>query len=146
MTTNVSRPTRNEQPGTTESPPPIQPFDTSTRFNRPAMDRQELALRVGGDQAFVDELCTLFCTSSRTLLSTLQAALEVADAQRIIADAHTLKGAALNVGAHMIAWQARWLEDAARERDWRLAAAAWKTLQEELVRLEAEVNQTGKAR
>lgn len=110
------------------------------------MDRQELALRVGGDQAFVDELCTLFCTSSRTLLSTLQAALEVADAQRIIADAHTLKGAALNVGAHMIAWQARWLEDAARERDWRLAAAAWKTLQEELVRLEAEVNQTGKAR
>jgi HPt (histidine-containing phosphotransfer) domain-containing protein len=146
MSSNVSSRARNEQALTTETRLPIQPLGPSVRINRPALDRQELTTRVGGDEVFVNELCALFCTSSRTLLRELQAALELADAQRIIANAHTLKGAALNIGAPMIAWQAWWLGEAARERDWGLAAAAWKTLREELVRLEAEVDQTGKAR
>jgi HPt (histidine-containing phosphotransfer) domain-containing protein len=145
MNSNVLR-FRNKQTSTTETPLPIQTRGGSARFNRPALNRQELATRVGGDEAFADELCSLFRTSSRTLLRELQTALAHADAQRIIANAHTLKGAALNIGAPMIAWQAWWLGEAARERDWRLAAAACKTLQEELVRLEAEVDKIGKAR
>jgi FOG: HPt domain len=146
MNPNVSSRTRNQQAQTAETPLTSPTFGASAYSHRPVLNRQELTTRVGGDEAFVDELCALFRTSSRTLMSELQAALKRADAQRIIADAHTLKGAALNIGAPTIARHVQWLEEAARERDWGLAAAAWKTLQDELFRLEAEIDQAGKAR
>jgi HPt (histidine-containing phosphotransfer) domain-containing protein len=142
MNGNLSSRAYNEQLLTTETAPPTKTVGTSTLFNRPVLNRAELTTRVGGDAAFADELCALFCSSSRTLLSELQAALKLSDAQQLIAKAHTLKGAALNIGAPMIAWQAWWLVEAARERDWVLAVAAWKTLREELARFETEVNQT----
>lgn len=118
----------------------------STRFIRPALNRAELTTRVGGDSAFADELCDLFCTNSHTLLNELQSALKDSDAEQLVARAHTLRGSALNIGAPMIAWQAFWLEEAARDKDWSLAVAAWKTLREELTRFEFEVGQFGKAR
>jgi HPt (histidine-containing phosphotransfer) domain-containing protein len=146
MNPNVLSRARNQQTLTAETPVMHHTVGVSAYSNRPVLNRQELTTRVGGDEAFVDELCALFRSSSRTLLGELQAALKRADAHHIIANAHTLKGAALNIGAPTIARHAQWLEEAARERDWGLAATAWRMLQDELFRLEAEIDQTGKAR
>jgi hypothetical protein len=53
----------------------------------------DLVARLNGDQALVADVCTVFVIDSARMLRNLSSALYDADANRLIAAAHILKGA-----------------------------------------------------
>jgi histidine phosphotransfer protein HptB len=75
---------------------------------------QELAL--GGEQDIVAEVLALFQSDTQCRLGTLRAAVESDDRPRVRAQAHSLKGSAVQVGATVLADSCREMELAAEAR------------------------------
>jgi len=66
---------------------------------RPAIDREELLERLGGDRELVGEILGLFDDECVAMLDAIEHAVRAADAPRLERAAHTLKGALLNISA-----------------------------------------------
>ncbi len=86
----------------------------------PIIDQQvldELRASVGGDDAFVAELCATYVTEGAEHMSQIEAAAAAGDVEAIVRPAHSLKSSSASLGA------ARISASAARS-SWRAARAA----------------------
>ncbi len=79
------------------------------------MQFQEMAVNLGLDIHEFNELVTLFLETARNDIHRIKTALENADAGKIAAAAHSIKGSAGNLGFALIAAEAQKLEDHARK-------------------------------
>jgi HPt (histidine-containing phosphotransfer) domain-containing protein len=86
----------------------------STTKDPVVLDRTRLRDLTEGDVEFERELLETFAVSVRNLLGELRANLLARNAVAVAQDAHSLKGASLNVGAISIARWAAALEMTAR--------------------------------
>jgi two-component system sensor histidine kinase TorS len=105
----------------------------------PVLDRGHLLEMTGGDEIFEHELIGAYRDSAASLLERLRTALGNSDVTRVASEAHTLKGASLNVGAKVMARCAAAVEEAARAGDLARAAQAARQLDEAHVALLAEL-------
>ena len=67
--------------------------------NLQIFDRDRTLALCGDDYAFAREIVTLYLDSTEALLTALDEAISAGDAETIYSSAHTLKGAASNIGA-----------------------------------------------
>ncbi len=96
----------------------------------PVLDRNQLLEMTDGEVEFEHELLSTYRDSATLTLERLRAALSSGELTEAIREAHTLKGASLNVGAMALGECAAAIEKAARGGDLALA-------REEAGRLEA---------
>jgi HPt (histidine-containing phosphotransfer) domain-containing protein len=102
----------------------LQRWIAATRLT--TIDRavlQALA-RAVGDDAIVEEICDIFLTEAGPRVEAMRAVARRGDTEALGSHAHTLKGAASNVGAAMVAAVAAELEGLAERGD-LVAAKAW---------------------
>ncbi|MCG3195323.1 MAG: Sensor histidine kinase RcsC [Thermoanaerobaculia bacterium] len=90
-----------------EAPAPLSPD--------PVFDFEHLETLAGGDAAFAQDLVTLFLSDVSGRRSAIEAALTEGDTLRLCHEAHSIKGAAANVGALGIVHTADTLERRASE-------------------------------
>ena len=113
----------------------------------PPFDPRALLTRFGGDEGLMREVIAMFISDARGMLDGLRAAVDVGDARRVEADAHTLKGCLGELCAGVGQELARDLEVAARERRVDDAAARFRPLEvavfDLLVALEAHAQPGG---
>jgi HPt (histidine-containing phosphotransfer) domain-containing protein len=76
--------------------------------------RAHLAEVAGDDEAFIAELLVEFIALAQATAPTLLAGAAAGPSEALARAAHSLKGAALNVGADVIAGGCRQLEEGAR--------------------------------
>ena len=95
--------------------------------------------RLEGDHDLLAELAVLFAEESAKNFTDIRGALASGDAPLLERLAHTVKGAASNIGATSVARAALTLETQARSRDLGPAAAQIAALSEELERLRPEL-------
>jgi HPt (histidine-containing phosphotransfer) domain-containing protein len=76
-----------------------------------------------GDESFARELAASFLTSAPHCLSGISEAIRDADAIRLIAESHGLKGISRTIGADELANHSALMEDSARNHDLALAAS-----------------------
>ncbi len=81
------------------------------------MDINQLARNLDMDPEFYRELLALFIDNSQKELADLRESLSRQDFTRASRLAHSLKGAAVNLGLNGIAGQAESIETAAKNRD-----------------------------
>ncbi|MEI6518494.1 MAG: Hpt domain-containing protein [bacterium] len=79
-------------------------------------NRAELTSRLGGDKKTTDEILAIFAEELRELLQLLQDAIDKYDYPSIHSVAHTMKGAAANVGAISLAGHAAKIIKAADDK------------------------------
>jgi two-component system sensor histidine kinase/response regulator len=95
--------------------------------------------RVEGDRDLLNELLELFVDESAKNLTELQEALRLGDAALLERLAHTIKGAASNVGAKFIVSTALIVEQQARSRDLSRIESKVSALQAEMERLKPAI-------
>lgn len=100
------------------------------------MDLEAMARELGLDRHEFLELLGLFLKASRDDLRHLETALDLGQPKTAAAYAHSLKGAALNLGLTEIAAQARNLEQAAQN-------AALERVAEHLASLRTQLQDLG---
>jgi CheY-like chemotaxis protein len=71
----------------------------------------------GGDAGFAAELADSFLETAPGLVSGIEAALAAGDARRLAAEAHSLKGISLTIGAERLAVVSHAAEEAGRAAD-----------------------------
>ena len=94
------------------------------------MNVKALAENLGLEKHEYMELLSLFLETASSDMSKLQSAIEEKDAQKTAAAAHSIKGAAGNLGLMKIHKGAKEIEEEAREK--RLAASAVQELKKNL--------------
>jgi len=92
--------------------PPNKVLEGQTVF-----DRDELLQRAFGDEDFCNELVNDFSIDTPDYLERLQQAVENEDTIAAAKEAHTLKGASANIGAHALRAAAFEMEKAANAED-----------------------------
>jgi HPt (histidine-containing phosphotransfer) domain-containing protein len=92
----------------------------------PAIDRSVLGEWLADDDAAIDELLAVFRDSIRAEQTRMSEVLALGDLAEFANAAHRLRGAALSMGARMLAETAGNLYAAARADDTGRAAAAWR--------------------
>jgi two-component system sensor histidine kinase/response regulator len=119
----------------------------SSRQAAAVLDREELLQRVAGDRRLMLDLVELFLADCPTLWASVEDALARGDADRLTRAAHTLRGAAAQLGARPVRQAAEQLETASRQGDLSGAAPLAVALREELKHLqpvlEALAKETG---
>jgi two-component system, sensor histidine kinase and response regulator len=95
--------------------------------------------RVEGDRDLLEELVRLFMDEFPGNMTAIHQALAAGDASVLLRLAHTIKGAAMNLGAHRVAAAAGVLEDQARAGDLREAAAVVEKLAKEVEILQPDL-------
>ena len=88
------------------------------------VDWDELRERLCGDDGLVGVVVDLFVEECPGWLAAIVAAVAAADAERIRATAHSLKGVAANLSAHTVAAAAARLETMGSEGNLSACAAA----------------------
>ncbi len=83
----------------------------------PAIDQERLSAVSGGDREFEKELMEAFLEDAQLRVSQITEALQRQDTEALRSAAHTLKGAARNVGAAAIANVVMKIEEAASENE-----------------------------
>jgi CheY-like chemotaxis protein/HPt (histidine-containing phosphotransfer) domain-containing protein len=135
----VSKPIRREElsraiaaaVGGHQSPPAAAgELETEGTF-----DEAELWQRVNGDRTILGELVGLFLEEGPRLMSDIQEALRLRDAQALVLAAHTLKGSAGVFTGRAAAEAAGRLERIGRGGGWAHIEEAWAALQGEMARL-----------
>jgi PAS domain S-box-containing protein len=124
------------QPPEPSASPELLPSD----LQAPAMDRQKALTCAGGDLKLLRRLVNMFRVEAPRMTQELRQALRQGDAALVRRLAHTLKGAAGNLGAASVAGRARELEDLGRTGDLAAGAAALAALEEALGRLNIELD------
>ena len=94
------------------------------------LDREALLERVQGDEELAGELLEMFREDVHGRLKAIKQAQESGDMQTIILEAHTIKGAAGNVGANDLSEAALQVEKAAKDADQGTVASLIKQLEE----------------
>ncbi|MDN3521686.1 response regulator [Halomonas ramblicola] len=109
----------------------LAPRSPAAGSSAPQLDWEEALANLEGNRALLGEMVELFLTESPRLLDAIDAAIAAADAQALRQAAHTLKGAALVVGARALGSRALELETTARAGELGDAAPAAARLREE---------------
>ena len=94
---------------------------------------------VGGDRALLDELLTIFAEDAPVRMDAIRKAIAGGDAQELMREAHTLKGALKVLGAAAAAGLALELETLGRQGDMSRARNAGAALQRAMDRLTQEL-------
>jgi PAS domain S-box-containing protein len=140
---------------------PIKPDDLAAALNRLFADAQPAAPAgasapgepavgagfdfsaalsyVGGDRALLDELLVIFAEDAPVRMDAIRKAIAGSDAQELMREAHTLKGALKVLGAAAAAGLALELETLGREGDMSRARNAGAALQRAMDRLTQEL-------
>jgi PAS domain S-box-containing protein len=140
---------------------PIKPDDLAAALNRLFADAQPAAPAsasapsepaagagfdfsaalsyVGGDRALLDELLVIFAEDAPVRMEAIRKAIAGGDAQELMREAHTLKGALKVLGAAAAAGLALELEALGREGDMSRARNAGAALQRAMDRLTQEL-------
>lgn len=82
-------------------------FETEMDWTLPETLHQ---LAICGDKDLVAEVLLLFQTDTDSRLQTLRSAVECGDRRKARAEAHSLKGSAVQVGAHALADSCKQME------------------------------------
>jgi CheY-like chemotaxis protein/HPt (histidine-containing phosphotransfer) domain-containing protein len=122
----------------TSTPSPARQGETPANV----VDLDEAVERLGGDIAFLEELMALLLEDVPHRLDNLHAAVDTGDVAAARREAHTIKGAAANVGAAAIRHLAARIELVAKESDLKATRTLLSELDEQFRRLQAHVAQT----
>ena len=95
---------------------------------RDVFDRAALLDRVGGDEEFLEEVLNVFLADIPGQVAALREGLEKSDTDMVRRRAHSIKGAAANVGALRLQKAAREIEEAAEAGDMSKAASLVETV------------------
>jgi HPt (histidine-containing phosphotransfer) domain-containing protein len=98
-------------------------------------DRNELIRRCGGDVGIAAHIAARFQLRSERDLQEIEAAVDCAKQDAVVATAHRLKGVAASLSAHRLAECYRTLEMAAREGDLAGAPELLETIKAETARV-----------
>jgi PAS domain S-box-containing protein len=110
------------------------------------LDHAQALACVGGDCELLREMVELFRTDGPKLLGKIRADVAHGDAAKVKLHAHTLKGAASNLGARAASEAAQRLETMGRNGDLTGAEEALATLEKELERLQPALDALTAAR
>lgn len=99
------------------------------------LDRDRLLELSGGLEGFSEELVQMFLDDAAPRLEVIRAAVEGADTEQVLREAHSLKGSSSNVGAVGVERVSRELEEAGRSGDLGEAGRLASQLGAELVRV-----------
>ena len=120
----------------------IDPGSAQPAVTAPATNALDIAAaleRVEGDRELFEELARLFAEECRKNIPEIRRALERYDAQLLERLAHTMKGAAANLGAKNVSEAAFALEKQARSGALDHAGESIENLQQEIDRLLPEI-------
>ncbi|MFC3285714.1 response regulator [Litchfieldella rifensis] len=123
-------------PVTSDSPHMPVTSDSPQEGGEPCLDWEGALHNLEGNRQLLDEMAELFCQESPGLMVEIETAITERDAVALRRAAHTLKGAALVVGARSVGDAAAELETMARSGELGGAAKAFDTLKERLTELE----------
>jgi HPt (histidine-containing phosphotransfer) domain-containing protein len=101
----------------------------------PVFDRAGLVDRMMGDVAFADRILTRFLESTPPQIESLRESLDSGDAATAKRIAHTIKGAASNIGGERLHTVAFEIEEAARNADLPRAIRHFAELQSQFEQL-----------
>ncbi len=110
-----------------------------------ALDVRGLMQRIGGAVPLLSEILGLFHDDAPRLMGDMRDALAAGDAGRLARAAHALKGMLGNLSAAPAHRAAARLEERARGGDLAAAAAAFSSLEAELKRLDAAIDELQKS-
>ena len=122
--------TSGREPATRVSPAPLAAFDV-----------EALLAQVEGDRELLTELVDLFILESPAALAEIRRSVEAADAPAVERAAHKLRGSVRNFGGHAAGEAALRLETLGRKGDLGGAGACVSSLEREVHRLVAEMNE-----
>ena len=108
----------------------------SSGSSDPVLDPNAALERVDGDRELLGEIIDLFQQDIDNLVQELEQAVQAKDPEAIMRTAHRLKGSVATFSAKPATEAALRLETMGRNGDIRDAAAAFRTLQGELARLQ----------
>jgi HPt (histidine-containing phosphotransfer) domain-containing protein len=94
----------------------------------PAVDREQLLMRLGGDEELLIEVVDLFLVDCPVRLSAIKTAVDARDAEGIRKAAHALKGAAGNLSAARLVAATQTLERIGADGRLEATQAAWRLL------------------
>ncbi len=117
-----------------QSSPTTTPHDSASRELRALNPQRALSL-CNNDPDLARDLATLFLETASDLVAELHAATDSADAEAIGRVAHTLKGAAANLGGERLERAAKNLMRMGRNNQLPEAPARMEQLDQELARL-----------
>ena len=100
-----------------EEAPPVVAESDAEHGAAVTLDWQDGLDRVDGDEELYRELLAVFCDDAHRQVAAIEQALRADDLPAIEYEAHTIKGAAANIGALRLAEVARCLEHAARQHE-----------------------------
>ncbi|MFA5863296.1 MAG: PAS domain S-box protein [Phycisphaerae bacterium] len=106
------------------------------------INRQDALDRCGGDQEFLNEILVDFLNMSKNQMVDIAQAVQTNDAGVLTRQAHSIKGAAANVGAENIAKTALELEVCGKEMQLQNAKHLLNQLTEQIQLLSDYINQT----
>jgi PAS domain S-box-containing protein len=116
-----------------EPPPPETPLPAS-------FDLEKLRRVCRDDPAQVNEMLSLFVSSTESLLTDLARTLAERDATQAPRQAHQIRGAAAYLGAGEVVGLAGEVEAHAKARDWNACATAMEDLEAAFIRLRLEID------
>jgi CheY-like chemotaxis protein/HPt (histidine-containing phosphotransfer) domain-containing protein len=129
--------TLDESPGAEHSPGPSG--RTAMRGDGqalPVWDREGMLERVMGDQELVENIIEVFVDDIPLQIEKLRGYLDAQDAHQVEHRAHTIKGAAANVGGEALKDVARAIEQAGRNEDLGAARASMAELEVQFATLD----------
>ena len=122
------------------APPPAATADHSSS-DEGVIDWNVAKERVGGDNQLLSELVVLVKTEWPQLLSDIRRALETSDARLLRRSGHTLRSSANLFGSRLVSEQAQRMEMLGREENLDDAPTSLPTLEVEVTRFLAAVEQ-----
>jgi signal transduction histidine kinase/CheY-like chemotaxis protein len=93
-----------------------------------AIDREQLLMRLGGDEELLTEVVDLFLADCPVRLTAIKTAVDARDAEGIRKAAHALKGAAGNLSAARLVAATQTLERIGADGRLEATQAAWRLL------------------
>ncbi len=106
---------------------------------KPVFNRGELLDRLGGNQELLKEVIQVFLNDVPLQIENLKKRLAEEEKAAVVRQAHTLKGAAANIGAERVRETAWELEQAAGGGDWEKVRAVARALESRVESLKAHL-------
>jgi HPt (histidine-containing phosphotransfer) domain-containing protein len=103
------------------------------------LDKERLLEAGMGDPEFIRELATMMLDDGEQRLVRLHAALQAEDWEVAGREAHSLKGAALNVGAEELAKLCAVVDDALRHLHRTITISEVQSIDDEFVAVKSEI-------